>query len=662
MSEAQEKSVARLESIRRKQLLNRINALHYQGSPLLVCLRHNKYNQCLYLRAHPTPVSGDQAVAHWADDETLPATLAAYSLEKIILNSQQNSYEMCPKAFRFNSRGITFTIPESACEADYRKHVRFRCAEKTISATLSQNALVYSGNLIDYSAGGILIALQDETDNPLTWINESRTATLTVKEREVTVYSGIVKLVPRGSGQYLLLPDHEAAPRHQPREYRSRRQQLIPSPDLIFNHPVTGKKMTLKIHDLSSLGFSVTESESRASLIPGLLIRDARISLANNFFIPCVVQVVYLKKGEEADSVRVGLTILSMESQDHLRLISLVQQAQDSKAYISNVIDPSDLFDFFFESGFIYPKKYAELAEKKEQISHSYMELYQKNADINRHFVYQKEGRILGHFSALRVYAKTWFCQHHAALQTQRAGMKVVRAISEYVNDSYKLNPANIQYIIGYFQVSNRFPKRYFGDYADKIQDPQKTSLDCFAYIKEARRFADAPASPAEGWSILPTKDPDLVEFLGYYESTAGGLLPKALDLEQGRYNNQCLTEAYENNNLSRVRTLYTLHYHGQPKALIDVQSTDFGLNLSEITNAITVYMIDPDPGYFDMIRFAIRSFALREKKMSDPVMIYPNNYLSLCGVDADKEYTMWTLNVPDGMETYMAWMNRFCR
>jgi hypothetical protein len=663
MSEPQKQNITSLGSVRRKQIYNSINALHYQGIPLLVCVQHKSYDYCLYLKANPEPIYSENATARWIKDDSFPENLEAFNLVKVVLNSTNNSYEFSPECFHFEKHSCVFTVPENASEVTFRKQTRFRCIEKSIPITLTQNAIVFTGNLLDYSTSGILVTLQKQEGISFTWLNEKRNAQLSIQGESGPVYTGKVNLTPRESGQYLLTPNLDPVPRYAPREYRSRRQKLVPSPDLTFEHPVTGKQTTLKIHDLSGLGFSVEESFSRAALIPGLLIKEATISFANSLLIPCMAQVVYLKPDENnSKSIRVGIAILDIDVHEHLKLISLVQQAQDSQAYISNQINPSDLFDFFFETGFIYPNKYAEIAAKKEEIIHSYMSLYKKGVDISRHFVYQKTGQILGHFSALQVYKKTWFCQHHAALNSQRAGLRVVRAISEYINDSYQLNPTNIEYIIGYYQISNKFPKRYFGDFVDKIKDPKKTSLDCFSYVKEARKFSNAPASLAEGWTLEPAVKSDIVEFQGYYQKASGGLLIDALDMGPKHYSDRSLTEKYKANNLTRERELFALRYSGLTKAVIDVQSTDFGLNLSEITSAITVYVIDPSPINFDMVSFAIRKLSFQKDKMSDPVMLYPSNFLKDCGINADKEYTMWAFNVPQGIEYYMAWMNRFCR
>jgi len=658
----EEKNVAQLRSIRRKQLLNQINALHYQKAPLVICMQHKNHNHCIYLKASPDPVTDTNITATWIKDDTTPPSLALYDLVKIILSTNQGCYEFKPKTCRISDRTINFVVPETATESGVRKQIRFTCTEKEIPITLNQNAIVFTGKLLNYSVNGILVQLHAGKDISFNWLNHSSPAILTIQSENEPVYTGEITLLPRGQGQYLLVPGIEATQRYTPRKHRSRRQKLIPSPDLLFQHPITGKKVRLKISDLSSLGFSAHEKATRATLIPGLLIRNAKISFTNSLIIPCMAQVIY-SEPEEKDSttVRIGCAILDINIQNHLQLINYIQQAQNSSTYISSQIDPEDLFDFFFETGFLYPKKYAEISSKRAEMAQSYLALYQKGVDISRHFTYQHQGQIFGHFSSLRVYRQTWMNQHHAALRSQRAGLQVVRAISEYMNDSYQLNPTNIKYIIGYYQAANKFPQHYFGEFVSKVKDKKISSLDCLSYVNEARKFVGTPTELDSGWVLELATTSDLTEFYSCYQNTSGGLLPEGLDLIPEELGDQTLSETYKNCGLTRTRELYVLRYHGNPKVLVDVQSSDFGLNLSEITNAITVYLIDPSPNYFDVIRFAILKFALQQNKMSDPVMVFPNSYLDNCGFHSDKEYTLWCLDISLGSEPYMDWMNRYC-
>lgn len=663
MSETGVSNVEQFKRIRQAQILNRINSLNYQGVPLVVCLRHKRHDQSVYLKAKPEPIADKQSTATWVKESHFPASFVNYSLEKVILSSKYGAYEFIPESYQLGEDEFSYVVPEEAFDSGTRKQLRYLCSAQQNTATLIQNAAVYPARLENFSAAGTLVHLNENQGASLEWINLDIPGMLNIVSEQGAVYTGQVDIFHRGGSDYLLKPSTAATPRYTSKKYRARRQRLNPSPDLSFTHPVTGRHFSLKLIDLGSLGFSVFEEKTRASLIPGLLIRDMEVTFAGNPLIRCLAQVVYCEQDtEDPQRIRVGFAILDIDVEDHLRLISLIQQAEDPQAYVGNQVPAADLFEFFFETGFLYPNKYKEIVGRRQEMIDTYTKLYEKGSAICRHFVYQRSGEILGHFSSLRIFRKTWLTQHHAAMNSKRAGLKVLRAVSEFANDSYQLNTANFRYIIGYYQPSKKFPRNYFGRFVDKVQDPKVTSEDLFAYVNEGRRFLNAPRDLPPNWSLQPTVESDVMEFYSFYQKFSGGLLPEAQDLVPDGFDNHDLTRLYENNGLVRQRLLLTLTYEHSAKALIDVQTTDFGLNLSEITNAITVYMIEPNPDYGPAVCSAICQLALEYNKMSMPVMMFPGHYLSDCKVSADKEYMAWTMDSPKAMPQYMAWMNRFCR
>ena len=82
MYEPQANSITQLKSIRQKQIFNRLNALHYQGIPLIACLQHKNHERCIYLKAHPEPVANEKVTATWIQNEIFPPNLSSFDLVK----------------------------------------------------------------------------------------------------------------------------------------------------------------------------------------------------------------------------------------------------------------------------------------------------------------------------------------------------------------------------------------------------------------------------------------------------------------------------------------------------------------------------------------------------------------------------------------------------
>jgi hypothetical protein len=661
-------NVSTLFALERGQLLNRLNVIHFQDGCLFVVLRHRDHDHTIRLQATPHPAEDEHIKATWHRDAILPPSLQAFALESIIVPGPKRTFSFLPERYWVDTDAIRFELPDGASEIDRRKNVRYDCRHRPITVTLAQHFAPFAGTLLEYSSTAMLVELHAGDNQSLHWLNQEAPATLTLGNGQQTFYSGPVKFSSRDhptdggmSKRFILEPTGTAAPRFSPKKYRARREVFSPSPDFVFTHPITGRRHALKVHDLGSLGFAVDETEETSVLIPGLLLPATELSFANSLCLTCTVQVVYRNPAGEG-KVRCGIAILDIKLQDHLKLISLIQQVQDPHAYISNRVDPEDLFEFFFETGFLYPHKYAEIAGNREAFRKAYSKLYDQGTDVARHFVYQENGRILGHLATLRVFDNTWLNHHHAAIRSSHAGLKVVRAISEFINDSYLLNPANLKYMIGFYRSENKFPEKYFGGFVRQVRDAAKSSLDVFSYLNQASSLGYGEGDMAGEWELSRAVAADIIEFRGYYLKASGGLLADAMDLTLRGLDGQKLAKTYEACGLQRQRHLYAIRHQKVLKALVDVQDSDLGLNLSELTNAIIVYIIDEEAIHREMLQFIVSALAIRYNKLQHPLLIYPNTYAAKYRLPVDKEYTLWALDLIHGGEDYMSWMQRFCR
>ena len=240
--------------------------------------------------------------------------------------------------------------------------------------------------------------------------------------------------------------------------------------------------------DISGSGFSVEEELSSALLVPGMIIPELELNFGVNFNIECKAQVVYRRvhqKEAKKSTIKCGIALLDMNIQHHARLLSLLQQAENKNSYICNQVDLDALWDFFFESGFIYPDKYEYIQKNKKQIKDTYEKLYRHNPDIARHFIYQDKGRILGHMAMIRFFENSWLIHHHAArkLALNRAGLIVLNQIGNFTYDSYRLYSLHMDFLMCYYRPENKFPNRVFGGAARRINNPKGCSLDTFAYF-----------------------------------------------------------------------------------------------------------------------------------------------------------------------------------
>jgi len=394
----------------------------------------------------------------------------------------------------------------------------------------------------------------------------------------------------------------------------------------------------------------VEEDTYNAILFPGLIIPELEINFANSFNIKCKAQVVYKKiVGEEKKNnwAKCGLAVLDMELEDHGRLSELLHQAKNRSSYICNIVDLDDLWNFFFKSGFIYPKKYAFLQANKDKIKETYKKLYTEKPKIAKHFIYQDKSRILGHMAMVRFYENSWLIHHHAADRSVslRAGLVVLEQIGRFINDSHRLGSIQMNFVFCYFRPESKFPNRVFGGLTGNTKDPKGCSLDTFAYFHYQKIF-NSELKLSEPWKLIETQPEDLLELKNFYEYSSGGLMLNALELEQSSGNLDELSKEYQKLGLKRERHLVSLKKDGRLKAVVMINVSDIGLNLADLTSNIQVMVVDPDDFTKEIFHCMVSELSTKFEQNEIPVLLYPVEYAENHSIPYEKLYNLWVLNM----------------
>ena len=484
------------KNVSKKLLLNKLNCINFQDGTLQIVFKHTRYDRTISLSAQPQPCAGNILDCVWSDSEVANRQLHSCEFQHILIVDGRKLVVVKPEVTSINEKGIRFLLPETSQEFSNRRACRYLCSG--VDVQLVQNSALFTGELVDFNALSLRINVTIAPPQTFQWIRLESPVNIVLSVAGEMLYSGECRLLKQTLDQqvrtYVLEPLNQHVRRFKPKEVRSARQELVPSPNIVFRHPFIGKRFDLKVIDLSGSGFSVEEDEENSVLLPGMIIPELSLNFAGNFSFSCKAQVVYRNgcssKGD-ANRIKAGFAILDMDMHDHVRMLALLHQAKDKSSYICNTVDMDALWNFFFETGFIYPQKYAFIQANKEQLKATYEKLYTQHPSIARHFIYQENGKIYGHFSTLRFYENTWINHHHAASRSSfnRAGLVVLSQLSRYINDASNLYSAHMNYIAGYFRPDNRFPRNFFGGCAAAINDPRKCSIDSFAYFHYLRTY-----------------------------------------------------------------------------------------------------------------------------------------------------------------------------
>ena len=655
------------QKLSKEQLVNKLNYLNFQDETILINFKHKKYEQAYACPAKPQPCLGEEVVCTWADPSAIKSKLHTHEFESILIKERQWNLEIRLELLALNEEHIHFKIPEIYYQYISKKTHREPC--QNVSVQMIQNSVVFRGDLIDFNASEFNVIIQLEPPQTHQWINPDEPVNILLMQENESIYSAECKIVSERSegikAEYLIEPTRQNIHRFRKKEFRSTREILTPAPIIRLRHPLTKKVHEYRVIDVSGSGFSVEKTNNTPPLLPGMILPEVTMRFANSLKIQFKAQVIYYRNAsynKSEEKFKCGIGIVEIALNEHENLMGLLHQITDKNAFLSSEIELESLWDFFFESGFIYPNKYKYLHKVKNEIFKTYDILYAQNPDIARHFICKKEDLVQAHMSSIRFYENSWLIHHHAARRSsfKTGGISVLNQIGRFINDSHRFFSAKMDYVFCYFRDTNKFPNRVFGGATRRINNPKACSLDSFAYL-HTNGFKNFDLSVPLNWELANCKPEDLEEFKSFYETTKDGLMVDALDLspQSNRLNN--LSNIYNKCGLKRERNLYSLKKDNLLKAIIMVNITDKGINLSELTNSITIYIVDPFELPFSILN-SIISFILNKVKLKEtPVLIYPTDYMANEQVEYERIYSLWILNT-NNTDDYFRYLKRLLK
>ncbi|MFZ3138128.1 MAG: hypothetical protein WA126_12160 [Thermodesulfovibrionales bacterium] len=651
------------KKITKKHLINILNYVNFQDSTILVNLQHLKFGNIISLPAKPRPCLGDTLDCIWVQKTGPHQKLSSYKFLNFLLADGQKLLLVRADVKEMSEEGISFILPETCYEVGTRKVRRHLC--EGIQVELIQNSVVFYGSLLDFSTASFSIEVSAAPPQTFQWINPEFTVHVIFKNEQDILYSGECKIVRQTLDQkmrtFVLEPLNDNIRRFKPKEFRSSRHKLLPSPNIIFKHPLTGRLINLKVEDLSGSGFSVEEYYEDSVFLPGMIIPELYIEIANNFKICCKAQVVYRNVNKtyvDEPLAKYGIAILDMDIQDQVKLSSLLHQATNEKSYVCNIVDLDALWNCFFKAGTIYPQRYAFIHANKEKFKKTYEKLYIQSPTISRHFIYQDKGIIHGHISMLRFYENTWLIHQLASGAVySRSGLVVLDQLGRYVNSFRYIYSAHMDFLICYFRPTTKFSNRIFGGFAKELNKPKGCSIDSFAFFRfSTRAFEQQDFSGS--WTLTKTQPEDLLELESFYEYASGGLMLNALDLEPDMIDSDALNKEYQRLGFKRERHLFSLKKDGDIKAIIVVTVADIGLDMSNLTSCIHVIVLDSNELPLNIINSQLSKLSHYYEQDEIPVLLYPLSYAESQSMPYEKLYNLWSLNISMAGDRYLQFMD----
>lgn len=631
-----------------RTLVNTLNYIHFSDGHVLAQLSHPQYTDTVVAKVCPEPSRGNSHLAfRWCEDNRQDVSLKNLRIVNLLVSCNKALILVPAETKKVDDQGFLIEMPEACYIIGERQAKRFAC--KGVVAELSQSGFLASGELLDMSLGGFRIRVKAEQAGSFKWFNTEEQAMLELRKNERVLFSGVCRYIRQHENfkgvEVVLSPAEQTIKRFKKRELRNIRQKLTPPPTVDFYHPFIGRRIRLEILDISTSGFAVLESSAEGILIQGMIIPELTICFSATLRLKCSAQVLYRQSDTEGE-VRWGLAILDMDVNTYSRLTSILANSLDPHSYISSEIDMDSLWEFFFDSGLLYPEKYRRIEPYRKGFMKTCAKLYQDDTDVAKHFTYRRNGKIYGHVSMLRAYERTWMIHHHAAMppETQRAGFNVLKQVLMYLKDIHRFPSAQTDYVMTYFRPGNSLSERLFRAFADKMNDPKACSTDLF-YCHHYPTSGTEIQLPYEA-TIQRLSKAHFWDLSRFYSDKSGGLFLKVLGLRHQSSSGEALEHMFSSVGLTRKWRAYSLTVKGELSAVFVVDQSEPGMNLSELLNAIKVFVINPAKFSYKLLSQSVGLLASGYQTRKVPVLIYPEAYVHDQKIPSTRQYHLWVMDV----------------
>jgi hypothetical protein len=653
-------SAPRSPVIKQKDLIKTIHYLHFSNAPVLVLLRDPKHEEDFIVQSYLESCTAEEILCRWPQASSLVPD--DFYLQNLIVDDGLSLLLLPIHIIDRYKEGFSLEIPKEGRLLGKRCVGRHVC--QGIDIVLTQNGFVARGELINFSPLALLVRVTPDTNSSLIWMNTDNPCMISFYSNERMLFSGFCRCI-RQTGdlhyrELVFSPIENEIRRFQKRKTRTHRLRMTPQLYTHFAHPFINKPIRIGIQDLTFAGFAVEEKADQSLLMPGMIIPGTEILDSGTMKLTCDVQVVY-RHDSPKGRVRCGLAILDMDFHSYRHLSHIMVHAGNPLSHFSSELDMDAIWKFFFDTGFIYPKKYHMLQYCREEFKETYRKLYREDQNIEAHFTYQENGQIYGHVSIFQAYQRAWMVHHLAArtLNGKHTGLTVLKNVLQFFDGLYRYPSIRMDHMLFYFRPENHFPNLFFGGFARDLRNQRACSLDLFAYMSH---MTERPQNPfSRGWQLRDFETCHLPELECFYRNTSGGLLLDVLRIGQTDDGNESLREIYRRQGFLRNWHTYALLREQSLKAVLIVNRSSAGLNLSEFLNSIKIIVTDPADLPWDILINALTRLTPEFHTETVPLLIYPAHYPSDQGLKVDKHYLLWILNTQYGKE-YLEYMEKKTR
>jgi hypothetical protein len=246
------------------------------------------------------------------------------------------------------------------------------------------------------------------------------------------------------------------------------------------------------------------------------------------------------------------------------------------------------IWQLLLDTGFLYPEKLAHM--RVSAVRATLSTLLAAPDDVFKVLVAARGEQLEGHVSCVRVYERTWLCQHFAALQRTGSMLATGRQVAVAMLDTLVAAP-EVEFIRIRYRPDNPWPAREFGGCARMLEGHPLAQLRTYAYLVSPP-LAAVPALETSGsrLGVRAATAADAARIEACFAGGSDALLLRTDDLGAQQLELRHMAAAYARVGLSRRREVLVAERSGQLAGFALLEQSSLGLNYSELTNAVRVY------------------------------------------------------------------------
>ena len=452
-------------------------------------------------------------------------------------------------------------------------------------------------------------------------------------------------------------PNRRPAIDIEPNKRRSDRLMLVERKDAFieFDHPFLDTTILAYIMDLSNSGLSILIDDPKHALPAGMVIGGAslQLPLRPRFEVGLRVRGHHTVGAPGEHSCKISMAFTDVSPHLVKEVSAFVQRSASEKLVDANSEDSQSLWEFYFETGFIYGKKRRQLQGYSDAVQSTLNRLLDSNTPLLKKILYKEEGAIKGHVTAVKAFDHTLMVQHLNALKAAEgsAAMSVIRGMTSFFLDQSVNSQANNLFVCAYYRPDNLYPSLVFGETARLIDNQTMCWTQDYEFcILTHDRAAGTPAASRQGIVCRESTSDDweALETLLIEGRQVGLLRMEGLSREQ--LTRLAISPEFEKIGLYRYRKVFVAQdeVHGHTAYAVCNYASP-GLNFSELTNSIKFFYDGADQTVMKELADALVTRIVESYQataMSEPVLLLAHGQPVPAGFTVEKTYTLWGLDL----------------